>query len=174
MLFEDESRTIGRVAIPLTLHERLKQSPLVVLDVTLAERAAHIAQEYVHQALDELRHEHDLRQKHDLRQAHDEPATTCRESDALAALQTQLTAALDRIERRLGGARHRDIAALMRAAFESHGNGDSSGHTQWVQALLTHYYDPMYDYQLSRNATRIAFRGDRAAVRAWLTAQLPS
>ena len=157
-LFEDESRTIGHVAVPLTLHERLKQSPLVVLEVALAERAAHIEHEYVHQAL------------HELQDAgcNSEQAS----ADALAALQTQLTAALARIERRLGSERQRDIAALMRAAFEGHRSGDTSGHSHWVQALLTHYYDPMYDYQLSRNATRIVFRGDRAAVRAWLAEQL--
>ncbi len=167
ILFEDESRTIGRVAIPLTLHERLKRSPLVVLEVTLAERAAHIAQEYVHEALRELRALQELQELQET-SCTSEPGSFA----ALDALQAQLTAALTRIERRLGVARQRDIAALMQAAFDGHRNGDTDGHTHWVQALLTHYYDPMYDYQLSRNATRIAFRGDRAAVRAWLTAQL--
>ena len=161
ILFEDESRTIGRVAIPLALHERLKQSPLVVLEVALAERATHITQEYVHRALQELQELQDSDSTGEL------PS-----SAALDALQTQLTAALTRIERRLGGDRKRAIAARMQAAFEAHRSGDTSGHTHWVQALLTHYYDPMYDYQLSRNATRIVFRGDHAAVRTWLAEQL--
>ena len=154
-LFEDESRTIGRVAIPLSLHNRLKQSPLVVLDIALHERAAHIEQEYVHDALREFR-----------------SADATGVFGALDALQAQLNAALGRIERRLGSARHRDIANLLRLAFDEHRNGDTQGHTHWVRALLTHYYDPMYDYQLGRNESRIAFRGDRAAVRTWLTTQL--
>ena len=33
--------------------------------------------------------------------------------------------------------------------------GDTSGHHLWIEALLTDYYDPMYDYQLSQKQGRI-------------------
>ena len=152
LLFEDESRMVGRVALPEPMHQRLKQSPIVVLEVPREERARHIEQEYVHLALEEL--------------------VQAGDAAPLDSLQASLTGALDRIERRLGGARHAEIRAMLLDACTRHARGDSAGHTAWVAALLEHYYDPMYDYQLGKHAERVVFRGDRTAVRAWLTERL--
>ena len=33
-----------------------------------------------------------------------------------------------------------------------------------IKALLTDYYDPMYDYQISKKKNRIVFQGDSQAV----------
>jgi tRNA 2-selenouridine synthase len=33
-----------------------------------------------------------------------------------------------------------------------------------IKALLTDYYDPMYDYQISNKKDRIVFQGDSKAV----------
>ncbi len=152
LLFEDESRMVGRVALPEPLHLRLKRSPIVVLDVPREERAAHIAKEYVHEALAEL--------------------VILGSPTPLAALQSTLGAALDRIERRLGGVKHAEIRHMLDDAFARHERGDAEGHLAWVDALLEHYYDPMYDYQLGQHTERIVFRGARSAVREWLTKQL--
>lgn len=152
LLFEDESRMVGRVALPEPMHLRLKRSPIVVLEVPREERARHIEQEYVHQALAELEQ--------------------AGEAAPLDALQASLTGALDRITRRLGGARHAEIRQALVDACARHARGDSSGHLAWVAALLEHYYDPMYDYQLGNHAERVVFRGDRTAVREWLAERL--
>ena len=83
----------------------------------------------------------------------------------------RLLAALDRIERRLGGERHREIAALMRAAFDA---GDAAApHRPWIERLLACYYDPMYDYQIGRKQDRVVYRGGPADVVAYLRNERP-
>ena len=53
----------------------------------------------------------------------------------------------------------------MLAAFDRQWrDGDLSGHRAWIGRLLEEYYDPMYEYQLSRREGAVLFRGDRQAV----------
>lgn len=83
--------------------------------------------------------------------------------------QERLPAALARIERRLGGARYREIAAQMNAAFAAGPpTQHPAPHRQWIRALLKHYYDPMYDHQLAAKRERVVLRGDAAQVAAYL------
>ena len=44
---EDESRTIGHLAVPLSLFDRMRISPIVVLETPIEERVENIYQEYV-------------------------------------------------------------------------------------------------------------------------------
>jgi tRNA 2-selenouridine synthase len=79
-----------------------------------------------------------------------------------------LKAVVALIKKRLGGEREQAVSALMVSAFSlQHAEGDLSVHRQWIQALLETYYDPMYDYQLSRRAGQIVFSGDRAEITGW-------
>ncbi len=83
----------------------------------------------------------------------------------------RLPAALARIERRLGGARYRQIAARMTAAFAAGAPAQHPlAHREWIRALLKHYYDPMYDHQIAGKAARIVLRGDAERVAAYLAA----
>ncbi len=83
--------------------------------------------------------------------------------------QERLPAALARIERRLGGARYREIAAQMEAAFAAGPPAQHPApHRQWIRALLKHYYDPMYDHQLAGKRERVVLRGDAAQVAGYL------
>ena len=52
VVVEDESRTIGRLAIPAALHEAMQQAPIVLLDVDHTARADNIYREYVVEADD--------------------------------------------------------------------------------------------------------------------------
>lgn len=137
VVLEDESRTIGRLAIPETLFKAMQRSPIALLEAPLAERIDNVYREYVAQA--------------------DSP-------------REPLLAALNRIERRLGGARHAEISALMRAAFDA---GSAAAHRRWISRLLTDYYDPMYDYQLAGKAERVVMRGDRGTVAAFVADYSP-
>jgi len=57
---------------------------------------------------------------------------------------------------------------MMAAAFARQWQDrDLSGHRQWIALLLEKYYDPMYEYQLSKRAGKQLFCGDRQAVIAW-------
>ena len=136
VVVEDESRTIGRLAIPAPLFDAMQRAPIVLLEVPQAERVENILREYVLQA--------------------DGP-------------EKKLPIALARIKRRLGGERHRQIAARMATAFAA---GDPAAHRplhrEWIRALLTHYYDPMYDHQIAGKAARVLLRGDAKAVASHL------
>ena len=136
LIVEDESRTIGRLALPQSWHARMQQAPVVLLEAPMAERIAHIRAEYVDQPL----------------------ANGASE----AALLNRHQAALDRIKKRLGHERHVEVGEALTAGF-SNGN-----HEGWIERLLTWYYDPMYDYQLKTKQRRVAFRGGRSQVSAYL------
>ena len=81
-------------------------------------------------------------------------------------LQARYSDSLRRISRRLGGALHARIDTLLDDAFAGR-----ASHEEWIEALLRGYYDPMYDYQLSRKEARIAFRGSLGEVQEYLGQQ---
>jgi tRNA 2-selenouridine synthase len=143
VVIEDEGRTIGRLAVPERLHDAMQRAPLIIMEVELAQRGARIWREYV-----------------------DEPLLAGSDPAKLAA---GYLASSDRIKRRLGGLRHTEVRRLMSAAFAT--DNDKHAHQLWIEALLSGYYDPMYDYQLANKEARIAFSGDRDAVRDYLRRQ---
>ncbi|AOB33958.1 tRNA 2-selenouridine synthase [Bordetella sp. H567] len=152
MVLEDESRLIGMNALPLELLQVIQTAPLVWLDAALEERVERILRDYVV----ELRTEFAARYGE--------------AGDALFAqrLQDSLTA----ISRRLGGERHGRLMMQMRAALARQlETGDCDAHRAWIQGLLGEYYDPIYARHLKEKATRIVFRGDAAAVAAYLRDQ---
>lgn len=97
LVLEDESRTIGRLAIPPAWYEAMQRAPLVILEADMDARVRHITREYVWEPLSR--------------------------GMAAATLERRLTEALDRIRRRLGGLRHAEIAALLRRAFDTGEHG---------------------------------------------------
>lgn len=142
---EDESRLIGRVALPTVLHEHMASADLVLLEISQAQRIDNIRREYVEQA---------LRLAQEAREAEET-------QEAKEAVQTRYENAIERIRRRLGGADTDAIRQMIRAAFAS---TESEAHNAWIGALLQRYYDPMYDYQLEKKQERVRFKGDRAEV----------
>lgn len=138
LLLEDESRTIGRLAIPQSWHEKMQRAGLLILEADLEARSNNIRREYVDEAL--------------------------AAGVSAEALYQRFDAALDRIARRLGGARHKAVKAELRRSFE---HGDHSG---WIEQLLVWYYDPMYDYQLSRKQDRVLISGDADTLLEYLRA----
>ena len=136
IVVEDESRTIGRLALPESLYETMGRAPIALLDVEYAQRVDNIYQEYVLDA--------------------DEP-------------EEHLPIRLTRIEPRLGGVRYREVAELMRSAFEATDPDEQRAtHHRWIERLLRYYYDPMYDYQLKGKMDRIVVRGSVDEIAAYL------
>jgi tRNA 2-selenouridine synthase len=144
LVVEDESRTIGRLGLPLAWHAQMQQAPVALVEVTQEERIEHIHKEYVVDALGE-------------HTAAGLPAS---------ALQAHYEEAVSRIQRRLGGQRTQQLSQLIQQAFAGQAN-----HRDWISYLLREYYDPMYDFQLQRKIHRVAFRGDAAAVTEFLQAR---
>lgn len=131
VVLEDEGSTIGRLGLPRDWHKRMQTTPLAQLEIDQRVRVEHIFDEYV---------------------------GTNTTSPVLAA---QYLSALQRISRRLGGARSTELQAMVSDAFDT---GSIDTHQAWIKGLLDSYYDPMYDYQLAKKNDRIVFRGNSAEV----------
>ena len=126
----------------------MRVAPMAVVEQTLEERVDVVLEDYIL----------DLGRRYEKRYAGEGPQLHC----------NKLIDDLARIQRRLGGDRHKAVDAMMRAAFDTHWRtGDYSAHRNWIRYLLERYYDPMYDYQLDKREGECLFRGDRAAVVAW-------
>lgn len=148
---EDESRAIGRCAVPLLFHNAMGSSPLVWLEDSLEGRTERILKDYVI----------DLRAEF--------VALNGDEERGFDAFAVRLRESLDNIVRRLGGERHRRLAAIMDEALAAQRHsGDLDRHRNWIRGLLEDYYDPMYAYQKEKKAGRIVFAGNSAEVAAFL------
>lgn len=91
LLLEDESRTIGRIALPESWHRAMQKAPIVLLTATLEQRIGWIEQEYVVQPL-----------------AAGTPPFE---------LEIRYRSAIHRIRKRLGGLRASTLDHAIRAAF---------------------------------------------------------
>jgi tRNA 2-selenouridine synthase len=148
IFLEDEGRIIGSLTLPESLREKMRAAPMVLVEQDLESRIDIVIDDYVV----------DLGRRYALRFGEEGPALHC------AKLQGDLA----RLRRRLGGLLQQEVSAMITAAFaQQERDGDVSGHRQWVAVLLEQYYDPMYEYQLSRRTGECLFRGDRQAVLDW-------
>jgi len=153
VVFEDEGSNIGSRCVPNSLIVKTSNSPVVVLDASVEERAAIIYQEYVTDALAEYQQV---------------------QGDELGfvAWSENLINSLGRIKRRLGGVRHKALMDLLTQALAAHGTDEAvAKHMTLIGDLLVNYYDPMYDYQLSQKSERIEFRGEAEAVMEYVHEQ---
>lgn len=147
---EDESRNIGSVTIPEQLFKKLRQSPLLLLEASREERVEISFKEYVIDTLEEYR-----------RYFGDE--------QGYALWSDYLLNSIDKIKRRLGGERHAAFRmVLQQAIYAYQTDSDEAPFKELIAELLFNYYDPMYDYQISKNEGLIAFRGDTAALATYI------
>ncbi len=149
---EDESRLIGRCAIPLNFRPRMEAAPIALVEETMDSRVQVVLEDYVLEAL--TLHE----------QAYGD--------EGFARYSANLLDSLDRLQKRLGGLAHRQARELMQQALDAQrARGDVELHRGWIRTLLERYYDPMYDYQLTQKRGEILFRGRRNEVIDWINAQ---
>ena len=156
VIMEDESRLIGRCALPLTLQEKLRAAPLVVLDASLGDRVHHSWENYI---LSNYREQVALCDSHEA---------------AFSAFATSLRLSLANIQKRLGGARYQELSEVLGKALLAHSQGDPEQHKQWITVLLRDYYDPMYDYQLKSKQRHVVFRGNFNEVLEFMTGTIGS
>ncbi len=143
IVLEDEGHLIGRCALPLALQTAMKSAPIMLLESSLEARVAHSFDNYI---LDNLRCLEQQMNNNDV---------------AFDTFAQGLMDAMEGIRRRLGDVRHKLLHTQLEQALTSHRQGDTSGHLMWIESLLNDYYDPMYDYQLSKRQHLVVFRGDR-------------
>lgn len=145
---EDEGRLIGRLALPEELREKMTLSPLAVVEESLASRIQVVLEDYVI----------DLGNRY--AQAYPK--------DGMERHRQKLQADLAQIRKRLGGERQQAVAGMIDVAFDlQRREDDLEAHREWIGALLETYYDPMYEYQLSRREGRQLFNGSRQQVTDW-------
>ena len=73
--------------------------------------------------------------------------------------------ALSKVQKRLGGERFKLLDQIMRNAIQEQlNNNDSSLHKEWINRLLVDYYDPMYDYQITKKTDRVIFQGNQTEI----------
>ena len=139
-LVEDESRLIGVNQLPLTLKSHMYAAPVVVLELGMHERVALTHDEYVLQPL--------------------------RQGLSVTAVQQQLQAGLDRIQKRLGSLRYQQLSQSLTEAMQQ--PADQDAHSRWIAPLLAEYYDPRYRHSFDSQPRQVLFRGDRDSCRMFL------
>lgn len=151
VFIEDEGRRIGKRILPLSLSKRMAEElPLAMVEIDMEERVASCVQDYITDLFPLFAQAYG-------EQAHDR-------------FREKYLDNLDRIERRLGGDRHKVIHAQFEEALKLWQGGDSSGFCEPFESLLRDYYDPMYDYQSTKRKGGVLFKGDRSAVVEWAEA----
>ncbi len=143
LLLEDESRNVGRVHLPAEVHDRVRSAPLLVLEEPLASRVRRIHRDYA--------------------------LTPARERGVDAVLE-ELSAALLRLRRRLGGDATDAMVAALRDARDQDAWHDPEAFRPVIEPLLHDYYDPAYRKATPTEGRRLAARGDREELLAWLSA----
>ena len=136
--FEDESRTIGRLVIPENFYKKMSSSKIILVEEPIENRIQNIYEEYVKNDKD--------------------GKTSNIQSD-------ELRLKLSRISKRLGGDNYKKVDILIKSAFD---NNDKKIHFEWIEILLTNYYDKMYDYQLEKKINRCEYSGTWISVKKYL------
>lgn len=149
IVLEDESHLIGRNVLPEVLLVAMQQAPIAMIETALEQRVQHTYQNYILHKLQEWQEFVGAEQ-------------------GFIAFAEELQASLASLKRRLGGWRYQQVHLQMQSALVSHQHGHSEQHIHWIRTLLKDYYDPMYQYQLSKKSDRIVFRGSYDEVEQYL------
>ncbi len=149
VLIEDESRLIGRCVQTSDLFERLRASPVVLIEDSLEQRVLNTFDEYVSRAM--------------------------LSSEPPQFVFERLQKSLSGIKTRLGGLRYQEIKRDLDQCQATYtGNGDLEGNKIWIRKLLEWYYDPIYTYSLKLREPNVLFRGSYADVQDFLQARFKS
>lgn len=151
LILEDEGRNIGTRSIPIPLYKAMREAPLILLEISDAERITITYQEYIIEATQEF--------------------VALYGDKGEEQWARYLLSSLDKIRKRLGGQRHQEIRSLMEQAIAT---SDKELHQNWIRSLLLEYYDPMYDYQIEKRRDSVCFSGNREAVSQFLTEKMIS
>ncbi len=150
MILEDESNNIGRCLIPKPFFRYLIAGQLVLIDIPFEERVVNTYIEYV------------IQSQIDYVKVYGKNSGFCE-------WYRYICDSITRLKKRLGGAGFKCIMnAFEEASQEQRNTGDTGSHKRWIALLLKYYYDPMYAYQIEKNAERIIFRGNGQEVYEYL------
>jgi tRNA 2-selenouridine synthase len=134
-VLEDESPNIGRCHIPDHFYARMVTAPMVQIETSSRQRALAIYQEYVQLPL-----------VHRM---------------GLEELERSFLRNLERIRNKLGGLEYDRIKQLLSRAFaiDTMTEEGREAHVDWIERLLSVYYDKQYLYSLSLKSRKTLFQG---------------
>jgi len=138
---EDEARLIGRVCNPERLRQVMQLAPIYLLESSMSQRIDNCLDDYVVDLLARYIQQFG-------------------EQAGFDAFAEHHRAGLDRIRKRFGPENHaRAMQLLDTALIEHRQHARTDAYRPFIELLLTRYYDPMYDYQITNKRERIVFRG---------------
>jgi tRNA 2-selenouridine synthase len=134
-ILEDESPNIGRCHLPESIYARMVTAPMVMIETPVRLRAIEICQEYIQTPFAKGRH--------------------------LCAIGQSFAQNIERIRNKLGGLECDKIKSLLSEAFKADVLDEDTiaAHLDWIERLLTHYYDKQYLYSLSLKSRKTIFKG---------------
>lgn len=144
-VLEDESPNIGRCHLPDSMYNRMVTAPMVMIETGARLRALEIYQEYIQ--------------------------TPFANGRPLQELEYHFAHNIERIRNKLGSLECDKIKRLLKEAFKVHAgdDGEIAAHLDWIEPLLTHYYDKQYLYSLSLKSRKTLFKGPWADCLDFLT-----
>jgi tRNA 2-selenouridine synthase len=134
-VLEDESPNIGRCHLPDSLYARMVTAPMVMIEMPARQRAFEIYQEYIQMPF-----------------AGGMP---------LQELEQSFAQNIERIRNKLGGLECDKIKSLLSQSFKAEAMNEDGidAHLDWIERLLTHYYDKLYHHSLSLKSRKTLFIG---------------
>ncbi len=150
LIIEDEGRNVGRCFINKELFAYFRSGSMVILSIPLDGRVENTLEEYVIDSQQRYMNHYG-------------------EADGLSQWYTYIEGSMKRVERRLGGDRLKAVLAELDHAYRAQlATGSIDAHRDWITIFLRDYYDPMYEYQMSKSTRPVAFEGDASAVIEYL------
>jgi tRNA 2-selenouridine synthase len=134
-VLEDESPNIGRCHVPDSFYARMASAPMVMIETPARVRALEIFNEYIQ-----------------VPYAGGMP---------LPDLENSFARNVERIRNKLGGLECDNIKNLLSQSFQSDPLNENytGAYLDWIERLLTHYYDKLYIHSLSLKSRKTLFKG---------------
>ncbi len=152
VILEDEGKNVGKRFLPTDLVAHYKTGDYVIVEVPLEERVQITLQEYVIES-----------------QAHH--IERFGKDQGLKLWYDYILASMHRLEKRFGGDRLKIVVELFIEAYRTQmSSGTYICHEPWITMFLRDYYDPMYNFQMSKVQHHVVFKGNRDDVHSYLEA----
>lgn len=162
VIVEDESRHTGKVYLPSSFFELMRNSKIIWVDEPLEIRVNNIFEDYIlTTAIGQASHaSHNNTQFSSIAE---QEQINLRQQALL--LFDKYALALQLISKKLGGIRYQEIAqALKKARFDFINKDEIQSNKTWIEKLVQYYYDPLYLKSLQHRQVNPCFKGSRQAV----------
>ncbi len=164
VLIEAESHLIGRIHLPKKLQKAMAKASVLMLEAPIEQRVNRLRDDYVQQALSYFKSQVPVENADE-----DEGVALSVDHDIWGQLSEYVNSNLAKIQKRLGGVRHKQLAEQVDpAVYALRDNNDSAGFDFIIKNLLLDYYDKLYAHQQQKQNDLIVCRGDMKAIKQWL------